>query len=129
MFCAKTHNMGFVSPADNKTPIVPLQGAALRDCRKRQGGFAIRESCAHPLTHLPAKMENTSRVFVSAEVGLLRELTVSAMRDRIRNAERSVSDRSHIRGGFPCPLLFIRKHILQKSRLGHCCLKQNQLAG
>ena len=31
MFCAKTHNMGFVSPTDNKTPIVPLQGAALRD--------------------------------------------------------------------------------------------------
>lgn len=30
MFCAKTHNMGFVSPTDNKTPIVPLQGAALR---------------------------------------------------------------------------------------------------
>ena len=36
MFCAKTHNMGFVSPADHKTPIVPLQGASLRDCRKRQ---------------------------------------------------------------------------------------------
>lgn len=30
MFCVKTHNMGFVSPTDNKTPIVPLQGAALR---------------------------------------------------------------------------------------------------
>ena len=63
MFCAKTHNMGFVSPADNKTPIVPLQGAALRDCRKRQDGFAIRESCAHPLTHLPAKTENILHVF------------------------------------------------------------------
>ena len=36
MFCAKTHNMGFVSPVDHKTPIVPLQGASLRDCRKRQ---------------------------------------------------------------------------------------------
>lgn len=33
MFCAKTHNMGFVSPSDNKTPIVPLQGAALRAYR------------------------------------------------------------------------------------------------
>lgn len=63
MFCAKTHNMGFVSPADNKTPIVPLQGAALRDCRKRQVGFAIRESCARPLTHLPAKTENTAPCF------------------------------------------------------------------
>ena len=31
MFCAKTHNMGFVSLSGNKTPIVPLQGAALRD--------------------------------------------------------------------------------------------------
>lgn len=30
MFCAKTHNMGFVSLSGNKTPIVPLQGAALR---------------------------------------------------------------------------------------------------
>ncbi len=55
MFCAKTHNMGFVSPTDNKTPIVPLQGAALRDCRKRQAGFAIRESCARPLTHPPSQ--------------------------------------------------------------------------
>lgn len=63
MFCAKTHNMGFVSLSGNKTPIVPLQGAALRDCRKRQGGFAIRESCAHPLTHLPAKTENILHVF------------------------------------------------------------------
>ena len=98
MFCAKTHNMGFVSPADHKTPIVPLQGAALRDCRKRQAGFAISESCAHPLTHLPAKTENTSRVF---RFVLLRELTVSAMRYRIRNAERSATGRSHIRGRFP----------------------------
>ena len=36
MFCAKTHNMGFVSLSDNKTPIVPLQGAALR-----AKGFAL----------------------------------------------------------------------------------------
>ncbi len=57
MFCAKTHNMGFVSPSDNKTPIVPLQGAALRECRKRQGGFAIRESYAHPLTHNPLRLK------------------------------------------------------------------------
>ena len=100
MFCAKTHNMGFVSPADHKTPIVPLQGASLRDCRKRQGGFAIRESCAHPLTHLPAKTENTLRVFVSSAVGLLRELTVSATRNRVRNAERSTAGRSH--SGLDC---------------------------
>lgn len=26
-------------------------------------GFAVRESCALPLTHLPAKTENTARVF------------------------------------------------------------------
>ena len=26
MFCAKTHNMGFVSPTDHKTPIVPRRG-------------------------------------------------------------------------------------------------------
>jgi hypothetical protein len=63
MFCAKTHNMGFVSPTDNKTPIVPMLGAALRACRKRQGGFAIRESCARPLTHLPAKTKNTFSCF------------------------------------------------------------------
>ncbi len=36
MFCAKTHNMGFVSLSGNKTPIVPLQGAALR-----AKGFAL----------------------------------------------------------------------------------------
>ncbi len=41
MFCAKTHNMGFVSLSGNKTPIVPLQGAALR-----AKGFALNPAFA-----------------------------------------------------------------------------------
>ena len=77
MFCAKTHNMGFVSPADNKTPIVPRRGvpsgivASDKDWLRRKGELrpSLNPSASQNVKHYPV-------FFVSSAIGLLRELTI-----------------------------------------------------
>lgn len=78
MFCAKTHNMGYVSPADNKTPIVPRRGvpfgivASDKDRLRHKGELrpSLNPSASQNGKHCPV-------FFVSSEIGLLRELTIS----------------------------------------------------
>ena len=96
MFCAKTHNRGFVSPTDHKTPIVPRRGVPFGIVASDKKGFAIRESCAHPLTRLPAKTENTSRVFRFVCVRLVASAAKLLSATCVRNAEKSAAGRFQI---------------------------------
>ena len=100
MFCAKTHNMGFVSPTDNKTPIVPRGGvpfgivASDKDRLRHKG--ELRPSLN------PSASQNGKHCtvfFVSSVIGLLRWLPITLSATRVRNdAGRSAASRSHIVG-------------------------------
>ena len=54
-----------------------------------RSGFAVRESCAHPLTHLPAKTENTRRVFRSV-CGRLVALAANYIASNLRTQRREI---------------------------------------